>query len=491
MKSRNITLRGRVTGWLGGILLLALLALGSAAAMGRWTSSTIEGLLRDNDACYTVHNALKAESRAFVRYMRDPTPDTAQEYRRSCQQAAQSIQALPFVYDQIGQERYARTWNLRQGYAGYCLYRDALAQQDPGQETDLAGMYQVMEMQDALLMAALRLTQATLQQQSAAYARQRQLLASLPWLYLALCGAAVGWMLVLLRMLSATVVAPLLRLSQAAQRIAVQDLSGPELPVESGDEVGQLVGTFNQMKQAMAQQLSTLQALHRQQLHSLALEKDLEHTRLEMLKSQVNPHFLFNTLHTISCMARLEEAPATDEMILRLSGLFRHNLRTKRQQVSLEEELAALADYVYLQQVRFEGRITYQQDLQVDPAAVQLPSFTLQPVVENAYAHGLRSREEGGRILLRAWMQGDTLLLTVADNGCGMDPQALAALEQRLHTSAQTGQGIGLGHIFCRIGMLYPGGSMKIYSRAGCGTVIRFAIPQKDNTIKEDAEHEV
>lgn len=80
-----------------------------------------------------------------------------------------------------------------------------------------------------------------------------------------------------------------------------------------------------------------------------------------MLKSQVNPHFLFNTLNMISCMARLEDASTTDQMIVHLGNLFRHNLRTKRQQITLEEELDGLEDYIYLQQMRFDGRITVEK----------------------------------------------------------------------------------------------------------------------------------
>ena len=259
--------------------------------------------------------------------------------------------------------------------------------------------------------------------------------------------------------------------------------------MNSNDEVGRLTATFNQMKHAMAQQLTTQQALHREEVRNLALEKDLEHTRLEVLKSQVNPHFLFNTLNMISCMARLEDAATTDQMIVHLGSLFRHNLRTKRQQITLEEELDGLEDYIYLQQMRFDGRITVEKSIRVQPAAVLVPSFMLQPVVENAYSHGLKSCEEGGRILLRGWMQGRTLILTVADNGRGMTPAELDALQEKIAQSERTGRSIGLGNISRRITMLYPEGRMQVFSREGHGTVIRFEIPQEDR--EEDGSHEV
>ena len=146
-------------------------------------------------------------------------------------------------------------------------------------------------------------------------------------------------MAVVIRLLRSTVVAPLLRLVQASRSVAQNDFSGEDLPVRTSDEVGQLTRTFNQMKHAMADYLAAQTALHREEVRNLALEKDLEHTRMEVLKSQVDPHFLFNTLNMISCMARLEDAATTDEMIVRLGSLFRHNLRTKQQEITLEEEL--------------------------------------------------------------------------------------------------------------------------------------------------------
>lgn len=486
---KQMSLRAKATGWLAAILLVTLISIGIATAVGQWTVKAFDTLLEDNAACYAVQDAIKEETRAFEHYVREPSQESSQTFADACAAAEESLAALPFDYAKIGEDRYARTWSLRQGYAGYQKARDAFLQLAPSAEDYVERMYAVMDQQDYLAEYALRLTQATLEQENTTYSSQATWLQRLPWLYFGLLAAAVALMLLLIRVLNRAVVQPLLRLAQASRSIAGGDYTGADLPVHSGDEVGQLTGTFNRMKHAMAEHLSTLNALHREEVRNLALEKDLEHTRLEVLKSQVNPHFLFNTLNMISCMARLEDASTTDQMIVHLGSLFRHNLRTKQQEVTLEEELDGLEDYIYLQQMRFDGRITVEKKIEADPAAVRLPSFTLQPIVENAFSHGLKSCEEGGRILLRGWMQDRTLILTVADNGRGMTPAELDALQEKIAQSERTGRSIGLGNISRRITMLYPEGRMQVFSREGHGTVIRFEIPQEDR--EEDGSHEV
>ena len=483
---KQMSLRAKATGWLAAILLVTLISIGIATAVGQWTVKAFDTLLEDNAACYAVQDAIKEETRAFEHYVREPSQESSQTFADACAAAEESLAALPFDYAKIGEDRYARTWSLRQGYAGYQKARDAFLQLAPSAEDYVERMYAVMDQQDYLAEYALRLTQATLEQENTTYSSHATRLQRLPWLYFGLLAAAVALMLLLIRVLNRAVVQPLLRLAQASRSIAGGDYTGADLPMHSGDEVGQLTGTFNRMKHAMAEHLSTLNALHREEVRNLALEKDLEHTRLEVLKSQVNPHFLFNTLNMISCMARLEDASTTDQMIVHLGSLFRHNLRTKQQEVTLEEELDGLEDYIYLQQMRFDGRITVEKKIEADPAAVRLPSFTLQPIVENAFSHGLKSCEEGGRILLRVWQRDDRLFLTVADNGRGMSPQELDALQQKIRRSEQTGKSIGLGNIFRRVSMLYPDGSMKIFSREGHGTVVRFEIPQKTRENEEE-----
>ena len=205
---------------------------------GQWTVHSFDTLLADNAVCYTVQNALKDEAQAFARYVRQPTSETEQAYTAACAAAEQSLAALPFDYARIGEERYARTWNLLQGYAGYRQERDAFLQLSPSADTYIEQMYHVMALQDYLAEYALRLTQATLEQENALYSSTAAHIRHLPWLYLGLFLTAAVLMLLLIRVLSRAVVRPLLRLAQASHSIAEGDFSSPDLPVKSSDEVG-------------------------------------------------------------------------------------------------------------------------------------------------------------------------------------------------------------------------------------------------------------
>ena len=480
-------LRWKVTGWFSAIMILMTLTLGGAVFMGQTTFSSLERVQEGHMVYYVMQEALEKERRAFETCVREFSGEHLSEYETACKATRAAMDAMPFDYADIGRERYARTWSILQGYAGYCTFRDALMAADPAAPGYVEEMYRVLEMQEYLEEYALSLVQATIAQNTASYERYATLYRAMPWFYV-LVAMAILWMMgMVIRHFSDSIVEPLLELDEASRKMADNDFSGEDLVVQSRDELGRLTMAFNGMKRAMADYIATLeeknrmaQQLHQEELDRMALQRDLDSTRLEMLRSQVDPHFLFNTLNMISCMARLEEAATTDRMILSLSNLFRYNLRIKSQEVWLDDELQVLEDYLYLQRMRFDGRITCRTILRVDPAKVRLPSFTLQPVVENAFKHGLKSVEEGGRVTIRIWQEGENLIVSIADNGRGMTPAELEALPEKISSSEETGRGIGLGNISRRIELLYPdAGGFHIYSRAGSGTVVRLVIPQR------------
>ena len=208
-------------------------------------------------------------------------------------------------------------------------------------------------------------------------------------------------------------------------------------------------------------------------------------TKLKLLKSQINPHFLFNTLNVIGGMASLEEAETTEKMIRALSALFRYNLKNQDTEVCLSQELKIMEDYMYLQQMRFGDRITYRKDCSVDADKVIVPAFTFQPLVENAIIHGLSKKEEGGTVRVHIWQKDGFTFITIGDNGLGMDEAALMHLRGELEK--EDGKtGIGLGNIFRRIRAMYQDGNVEIYSKKDVGTVVKIQIRHK-----EVGEHDV
>ena len=485
LRWNRLSIRYKVLVWVSVVCAITMVLLTFTSTVQEELLDSYTRLMDNNVTCFEFQESLETERGAFLAYIRENSRENLEQYHRSCSETWAAMEALPFDYEQIGQERYARTWNIRNGYAGYTVFRDALIAADPAGEGFTASLYRVLEMQESLQDYALRLVQLTLEEGNEVYSARARLFHLLPLIHIMLALAAAGVILAVIRLLSKDVVRPMLRMADQTSQFEKGDFAIADIPVENSDEIGRLITAFNHMKHELDAYVHTLeeknrmaQDLHRQELARMELEQHLDRTQLEMLKSQVNPHFLFNTLNMISCMAKLEDAETTDQMILSLSSLFRYNLRTQEQEVPLSQELDALDDYIYIQQMRFDSRITYRKLIRADADRVRIPSFTLQPVVENAIVHGLSSVEEGGRITLRIWEEENNVVVSVADNGMGMTAEKLEALRARLRRSEQTSRGIGLGNICRRIEMMYPEGGYHVYSKPDCGTVIQFIIPQ-------------
>ncbi len=447
-------------------------------------------ILDENSRCHDLQEAMELEAEAFAAYVRDKSEENKAAYRLSCARAQRCLDALPFDYGQIGSERYARTWNVKNGYESYQVRRDEFLEMSSGEEGYIASLYDVYEMQGYLQSYIRRLVQVTLKTGIASYLEKLPAIYGMRYVVLAFSVGMLALTMVLAKALSDALVSPIVLLAESSRKIARYDFSEADLSVEYKDEVGELVKSFNKMKHATEGYINTLkknsemaELLHKEEMEKIEAEKQLEAARMELLKSQINPHFLFNTLNTISGMAKLEGAKTTDQMIHSLSSLFRYNLKMSEQVVMLERELKVVEDYMFIQRMRFGERVAYQWKLELDPGAVMIPAFTLQPLVENAIIHGLAKKEQGGRVFLRAWQEGGYAVISVADTGEGMGEGRYRELCQALEESQKSGKGtsktgIGLGNIYRRIHAMYGNGQVKIYSRKGRGTVVQMRIPQ-------------
>jgi two-component sensor histidine kinase len=205
------------------------------------------------------------------------------------------------------------------------------------------------------------------------------------------------------------------------------------------------------------------QARHREQL-----EARLERAQLQTLKLQLQPHFLFNTLNTITALISVDPRIA-ERMVSGLSELLRLSLRNAgEQEVPLSRELELLEHYVEIQQIRFRDRLTVNLEVAPDAMHALVPNFILQPLVENAIRHGIGPRAAPGHVDVRAYRENGSLHLRVADNGVGV----------RVRPSESSHEGIGLGNTKARLEHLY-GKEHQFNARGGTngGFVVDIVIP--------------
>jgi sensor histidine kinase YesM len=216
--------------------------------------------------------------------------------------------------------------------------------------------------------------------------------------------------------------------------------------------------------------------LHKEEVNRINAEKMLEKMQMSLLQSQINPHFLFNTLNTVSRMAKIEGAQKTEDLILRLSNLFRYNLQDANESVTLTKELSTISDYIFIQQKRFGDRLKFIIDCRINTDYLFVPTFTLQPIIENAIIHGIGIKEQGGTIRLRIKQKGSFAVITVTDNGVGISAEKLEILMNQTKSKGHLSS-IGINNVRMRVNLLYAGSSFKIFSREKLGTVIEIKIP--------------
>jgi sensor histidine kinase YesM len=208
------------------------------------------------------------------------------------------------------------------------------------------------------------------------------------------------------------------------------------------------------------------------------LEAQATAAQLAMLRYQLNPHFLFNTLNSISTLVLLKQTEPANAMLTRLSGFLRHTLIAEPgSQVTLAQEIETLQLYLDIERMRFEERLRTQFEIEDAALAAQLPAMLLQPLVENAIKYAVSTQEEGAQISLTARVIGDRLRLTVEDTGPGIDDSPrFTGTEPAPGRPVSTG--VGLANIRNRLSQAY--GDTHLFetrSEAGGGFTVLIEIP--------------
>lgn len=214
-----------------------------------------------------------------------------------------------------------------------------------------------------------------------------------------------------------------------------------------------------------------LEETTRLQSQAARLEAQLAEARLDALRTQLNPHFLFNTLNAVSTLVE-RDPRGVRRMIARLSELLRHTLdETDEQEIPLERELDLLRRYLEIMEIRFQGRLTVMMDIADDVREALVPNLVLQPLVENALKHGLSASDGSGRVEVSARRDGDVVRLEVRDHGPGP-------------VAPKDSSGVGIKNTIARLEQLY-GSKQRFTLRAaeGGGAVAEVELPYHEVSV--------
>lgn len=255
---------------------------------------------------------------------------------------------------------------------------------------------------------------------------------------------------------------PVHELVASLESFASGKLDIPPLERKKNDEISILIHSFNQMT---VQIRGFVEKIRRES----ELEKALKQSELETLQARINPHFLFNTLNTISALADIESAEKTKGAVGSLAILLRNQLESARSFVCLDQEFESAEHYLRIQEIRFGSRLRHSILREEGTGSLQIPGMIIQPFVENAVIHGLEPLEEGGMVSIDAKIQGGDLVIDITDDGRGFDPCAERMEESRAHT--------GILNVSRRLELLYGSPVVGVESAPGQGTRVRIRIP--------------
>jgi two-component system sensor histidine kinase YesM len=299
--------------------------------------------------------------------------------------------------------------------------------------------------------------------------------------------AVLSFLFVLL--FSRSITGPLKKLTDFSASVAHGDFELEPLTVDSSTDINILAVGFNKMVQSIQEMIREITAksdlerkFHAEHFKNLKIAQQLNEARFLALQSQINPHFLFNTLNTVMRTAMFENAAKTGALIESLAELFRYNLDGQNSEAVLREELDIIRQYIAIQQVRFRRRVGFELVCPAELADIVIPRFTIQPLVENAIIHGIEPKEAGGRVRIKVFTREDWVIIKIIDNGMGIARDRVESLlsgtipddgaKKQGHTT-----GIGLANVRERL-LLFSKDlhCLKIRSREGWGTVITIRL---------------
>ena len=240
------------------------------------------------------------------------------------------------------------------------------------------------------------------------------------------------------------------------------------LTYNKNDEIGILVNSYNEMK-------GRINDLININYKNKIEQKDLE---LKQLQNQINPHFIYNTLESIHMMAELNDDEETSIMTEYFGAIIRYSMNRKVNTVKLRDEINIIDNYIYLQKIRFDQLFVIENLINEDVLDCEIIKMIIQPLIENSIYHGLSECSSNGKIIIQGQKIGNELLLTISDNGIGIESNILKDLNDYINDKNNKFKGIALRNINRRLKLHYGDKyGLEIFSVLGSGTSMVLTLP--------------
>lgn len=273
--------------------------------------------------------------------------------------------------------------------------------------------------------------------------------------------------LILSRVLARNITYPIQRLRDSMKKVQTGEFPTTDIEVSSENEIGSLTKSFNVMTHRIAE-------LMEQNIHEQEQKRKSE---LKALQSQINPHFLYNTLDSIIWMAEGKKNEEVVLMTASLARLLRQSISNEDELVSVGQEAEYARSYLTIQKMRYKDKLEFQIDISPAVSGVKIIKLVLQPIIENAIYHGLKYKDSKGLLVVHGYQEGEKAVLEVEDNGVGMDEETLAHIFEK-HKVNYHSNGVGVYNVQKRLKLYYGEEYGIVYkSRRNEGTKAVITIP--------------
>ncbi len=461
---RNKSLRWRIMICIGIAILMLVASLLTTMRLNTDSMNSIGDSYKSNSELTHFSQAVSATEKAMEDYVSYRTFESIDAYynsRTKIEDFYENLQEFPSK-NEIAHKEYI----IHQLTEAFLYYSNlAISARRANNEAEISISYSyAMDSYNYLKSQILELNNLRLQQNAARYeANQSKIVISntLGIIFFLVFSVMIFFVLYFT---ITSIMEPLVEISDVAHKVARRNFDIPLFNRTSNDEIGNICKAFDRMIISIREYIDTIweKARTEAELKEKEIEMQALYTdaQLRALQNQINPHFLFNTLNTGAQLAMMENADKTCYFIEQVADFFRYNIQQQSRTVSIDEELALVDNFVYIMKVRFGNRLEFIKKIPEGNFPQQIPSMTLQPLVENCIKHGLKNSK--GKVCLEVSVEEKYIVISISDNGEGMPQQTRQAVFEAVASGTtrlapqvlddnSTHNGTGLISVFLRL----------------------------------------